>query len=58
LRRQRGDWRIIAIRIDGVDLAHNFRDQFEAVLGRSDPDALIAELRKRNAEREAQNPWE
>lgn len=58
LRRHRGDWRIIAIRIDGVDLAHNFRDQFEAVLGRSDPDALIAELRKRNAEREAQNPWE
>jgi ABC-type transporter MlaC component len=58
LRRHRGDWRIIAIRIDGVDLAHNFRDQFEAVLGRSDPDALIADLRKRNAEREAQNPWE
>jgi ABC-type transporter MlaC component len=58
LRRQRGDWRIIAIRIDGVDLARNFRDQFQAVLGRSDPDALIAELHKRNAEREAENPWE
>jgi phospholipid transport system substrate-binding protein len=58
LRRQRGDWRIIAIRIEGVDLARNFREQFQAVLERSDPDGLIAELRKRNAEREAQNPWE
>jgi phospholipid transport system substrate-binding protein len=58
LRRKGGDWRILAIRIDGVDLVRNFRDQFQAVLERSDPDALIAELRKRNAEREAQNPWE
>lgn len=57
LRRQRGEWRIIAIRIDGVDLARNFREQFQAVLERSDPDGLIAELRKRNAERDAQNPW-
>jgi phospholipid transport system substrate-binding protein len=58
LRRKGGDWRILAIRIDGVDLVRNFRDQFQAVLERSDPDALIAELRKRNAEREAENPWE
>jgi len=57
-RKGSGDWRILAIRIDGVDLARNFRDQFQAVLERSDPDALIAELRKRNAEREAQNPWQ
>jgi ABC-type transporter MlaC component len=58
LRQQRGEWRIIAIRIDGVDITRNFRDQFQAVLQRSDPDALIADLRKRNAEREAQNPFE
>jgi ABC-type transporter MlaC component len=58
LREKRGEWRIIAIRIDGVDTARVFRDQFQAVLGRSDPDALIADLRKRNAEREAKNPFD
>jgi len=58
LRQRRGEWRIIAIRIDGVDVARNFRDQFQAVLSRSDPDALIAELRKRNTEGEAQNPFD
>lgn len=58
LRRRRRDWQIIAIRIDGVDLARNFREQFQAVLERSSPDTLIAERRKRNAEREAENPWE
>jgi ABC-type transporter MlaC component len=58
LRHQRGEWRIISIRIDGVDLARNFGDQFQAVLQRSDPGALIAELCKRNAEREAQNPFD
>jgi len=58
VRQRSGEWRIIAIRIDGVDVARNFGDQFQAVLERSDPDALIAELRKRNAEREAQNPFE
>jgi ABC-type transporter MlaC component len=57
MRRQRGDWRIIALRVDGVDLTRNFREQFESFLEESDPEALIAELRKRNAEREAQNPW-
>jgi ABC-type transporter MlaC component len=57
MQRRHGDWRIIAIRVGGVDLARNFGEQFQSVPQRSDPDALIAELRKRNAEREAQNPW-
>jgi ABC-type transporter MlaC component len=55
--QRRGDWRIVAIRIEGVDLARNFGEQFKSVLEESDADALIAELRKRNVEREAQNPW-
>jgi len=38
--------------------AHNFGDQFRAMLERSDPEVLIAELRKRNADREAQNPFD
>lgn len=57
LLQRRGDWRIVAIRIEGVDLARNFGEQFKSVLEESDADALIAELRKRNVEREAQNPW-
>jgi hypothetical protein len=41
-----------------VDLARNFRDQFQAILEKSSPDDLIAELRRRNAEQEAKNPFE
>ena len=50
-------FRIVTIRIEGGDVSRNFRERFRAVLERSDPDALIAELRKRNAEPEAQNPF-
>ena len=58
LRERRGEWRIIAVRIDGVDIGRLFHGQFQAVLQRSDPEALIADLRRRNAEREARNPFE
>jgi ABC-type transporter MlaC component len=58
LHKRRGEWRIVAVRIEGVDMARFFGDQFEAVLARSDPDGLISNLRKRNAEREGENPFE
>jgi len=58
LRKRRGEWRIVAVRIDGIDMGRFFGDQFEAVLARSGPDGLIGELRQRNAEREGDNPFE
>jgi ABC-type transporter MlaC component len=58
LRRHRGEWRIIAVRIDGVDMGRFFGDQFESVLARSGPDGLITSLRERNAEREGDNPFD
>jgi phospholipid transport system substrate-binding protein len=56
--KKNGEWRIFSISIGGVDLARNFRDQFQAILEKSSPDDLIAELRRRNAEQEAKNPFE
>lgn len=58
LRRHRGEWRIAAVRIDGVDMGRFFGDQFQSVLAREGPDGLIDSLRRRNAEREGDNPFE
>lgn len=58
LRERHGQWRIVALRIDGVDMARFFGDQFRAVVEREGPDALIAVLRERNAERSQHNPFE
>ena len=55
LHERRGEWRILGITIEGVDVARNFRSQFESYLGRGDPQGLIQELRKRNAA--AENPF-
>lgn len=52
-----GGWRIGGVSFGGVDVSTTFRGQFEAFLSRNDPDALIAELRKRNREAETKNPF-
>lgn len=57
--RQRGDrWLIRSLRVHGVDTSDNFRAQLESVLRRSDPAAVIADLRARNDRAAARNPIE
>ena len=57
LRRLDGEWRILAVSVDGVDITRSFREEFASFLERSTPAELVAELRRRNAEAESSNPF-
>ncbi len=57
LHKRFGEWRIAAITIAGVNLSANFRAQFDAFLKRNEPAALIAELARRNAANDKNNPF-
>ena len=47
--RQRGDaWYIIDVRIEGVSLVSNYRDQFKEVLARGGPAELLGRMRQKN----------
>jgi len=56
-RKSRGAWRIAGVSLGGVDVSTTFRGQLHAFLAKNDPDALIAELRRRNADYEGTNPF-
>ena len=58
LRRKRGEWRIVNLVIDGVDVARSFRSEFASILARSSPGELVDELRKQNERRESTNPFD
>jgi phospholipid transport system substrate-binding protein len=58
LRKRHGDWRIVAVRVGGVEVTKLFRQQFESVLRTESPEQLIARLRDRNQQLEARNPLE
>lgn len=58
LRKRRGDWRILSIRIDGADSVRLFRGQFEAVLRDQGPDEVISKLREHNTRLEESNPFD
>jgi phospholipid transport system substrate-binding protein len=49
LRRREGTWRVIDVKIEGISLVSNYRDQFHEVLSRGGPEKLLAQLRERNA---------
>jgi phospholipid transport system substrate-binding protein len=51
LRSRAGTWRVIDVKIEGISLVSNYRDQFHEVLSRGGPDQLLAQLRERNAGR-------
>lgn len=51
LRSREGAWRVIDVKIEGISLVSNYRDQFHEVLSRGGPDKLLAKLRERNAGR-------
>jgi phospholipid transport system substrate-binding protein len=48
LRSHDGVWRVIDVKVEGISLVSNYRDQFHAVLSQGGPDDLLAQLRKRN----------
>ena len=50
LRGKDGRWRIIDVKIEGISLVLNYRDQFKAVLSRGGPDGLLEALRKKNVD--------
>jgi len=50
LREQDGQWRIIDVKVEGISLVLNYRDQFKAILGRGGPEGLLDALREKNVE--------
>ena len=51
LRSRDGVWRMIDVKIEGISLVSNYRDQFHEVLSQGGPEKLLAQLRERNAGR-------
>jgi len=51
LRSSGGTWRVIDVKIEGISLVSNYRDQFHEVLSHGGPDKLLTQLRERNAGR-------
>ncbi len=51
LRSREGTWRVIDVKIEGISLVSNYRDQFHEVLSHGGPEKLLAQLRDRNAGR-------
>jgi phospholipid transport system substrate-binding protein len=54
LRSSGGEWRVIDVKIEGISLVSNYRDQFHEVLSQGGPEKLLAQLRERNAGRGAE----
>ena len=50
LRGKDGQWRIIDVKIEGISLVLNYRDQFKAVLSRGGPEGLLEALHEKNAD--------
>lgn len=46
---QGGEWKIINVVVEGISLVHNFADQFREVISRGGPEALLEQLREKNA---------
>ena len=57
MRLRRGEWRIVSLAVDGVDISQNFREQFRSFLERNTPGELTEELRRRNAVNDERNPF-
>jgi phospholipid transport system substrate-binding protein len=50
LRQRDGVWRVIDVKVEGISLVLNYRDQFKSLLSRGGPEGLLEKLRKKNAE--------
>jgi phospholipid transport system substrate-binding protein len=49
MRKRSGEWRVIDVKIEGISLVSNYREQFHEVLSNGGPEKLLAQLRERNA---------
>jgi phospholipid transport system substrate-binding protein len=45
-----GQWRVIDVKVEGISLVLNYRDQFKTLLSRGGPDELLQQLKKKNTE--------
>jgi phospholipid transport system substrate-binding protein len=50
MRQIQGRWRAIDVKVEGISLVLNYRDQFKSILGRKGPEGLLEALRKKTAE--------
>jgi phospholipid transport system substrate-binding protein len=50
LREKNGTWRVIDVKVEGISLVLNYRDQFSSVLSRDGADGLLERLRAKNGE--------
>jgi len=50
LRSRKGEWKVIDVVIEGVSMLANFRSQFRDVMSKKGPDALLKQMRAKNAE--------
>lgn len=50
LRSRKGEWKVIDVVIEGVSMLANFRSQFRDVMSKKGPDALLEQMRVKNAE--------
>jgi ABC-type transporter MlaC component len=57
MRERNGEWRIAGVKRGEVDVSRSFREQFGALLERTDPEGVITQLRERNRAFEADNPF-
>lgn len=50
MRELDGRWRAIDVKVEGISLVLNYRDQFKSILSRKGPDGLLEALRKKKIE--------
>ena len=58
MRERRGEWRIVSIEIEGVDVSRNFREQFQSLLRSRSPADLTEKIRQRNTANDESNPFD
>lgn len=54
VQKEAGAWTIYDVNIEGVSLVQNYRSQFDQILAKESPDALIARVKAKNAARAKQ----
>ncbi len=50
VRENAGEWRVIDVKVEGISLVLNYRDQFKSLLSRGGPDELLDRLKQKNTE--------
>ena len=50
LRETNGAWLVIDVKVEGISLVLNYRDQFKSLLSRGGADELLEKLKKKNTE--------